>query len=145
MCLFFPPPCFILGLNVKDKDFNLFLLIMVFSAHLFLSIAATYSNVLFSLQIMPITHATFPIKQVESLLMETDDSTKLNKAETTKDKTACSGGRGRGKKKKRVIHLQIVFMLSMRCAVKLIVQSSIFYTHLLRFTSGVEWIRHAAG
>lgn len=93
MCFF---PCFILGLKVKDKDFNLFLLIMAFSAHLFLSVVATYSNVPFSLRIMPIIHATFPIKQVENLLMKTDDSTKLNKPETTKDKKkGCNGERGR--------------------------------------------------
>lgn len=76
--------------------------------------------------------------------MKTDDSTKLNKPETTKDKKkGCNGERR--KNKKWVIYSQIAFMLGILRAAKLIIQSSIFYTHLLNFTSGMEWFHHALG
>lgn len=76
--------------------------------------------------------------------MKTDDSTKLNKPETTKDKKKRLQRRER-KNKKWVIYSQIAFMLGILRAAKLIIQSSIFYTHLLNFTSGMEWFHHALG
>lgn len=75
--------------------------------------------------------------------MKSDDSTKLNKPETTKDKKRFQ--RRKRKNKKWVIYSQIAFMLGILRAAKLIIQSSIFYTHLLNFTSGMEWFHHELG